>query len=502
MSGSAFTPILGSPLFRKILAAFPEGEPVYLVGGSVRDHFLQRISHDLDFALPGDALKKARKVADALGGAYFPLNVDHNTGRVIYREADGTRFVLDFTRFRGPDLESDLRARDLTINALALDLHNPDVLVDPLGGLSDLRNGLLKPCSPTAFADDPLRILRAVRIAAGLGFRIPPQTGELMRKSLPGLSQISPERIRDELFQLLDGPSPASGIQLLDHFGALEHTFPELQDLKSVEQPPPHIEDVWHHTLSTLREMVRVTGVLGFVHDEEGSADLMMGLLAGRLGRFRERISGHLAGDMNPDRSLRSLLRLAALYHDAGKPMSREVDETGRIRFHEHPRIGAEMAEKRARHLCLGNREVDRLRRIVAHHMRPLFLANEGQAPSRRAVYRYFRDTGEAGVDICLLSLADMLATYGPSLDQDHWLNLLDTVRVLLDAWWEQQDTIVDPAPVLDGTDLIEDLGLQPGPIVGELLEGLREARASGLIETRAEALDLARQLLAEKGQG
>jgi putative nucleotidyltransferase with HDIG domain len=227
-----------------------------------------------------------------------------------------------------------------------------------------------------------------------------------------------------------------------------------------------------------------------------------MGTLVGRLGRFRDRIAVHLEEDPNPDRSLRALLFMGGLYHDIGKPRSREIDESGRIRFNEHPRIGAEILERRARQLCLGNREVDRLRRIVAHHMRPLFLAHEDHPPSRRAIYRFFRDTAEAGVDICLLSLADVLATYGPTLGQEAWLNHLDTVRILLDAWWDERETVIDPTPLLNGTDLMEELDLQPGPALGQLLETLRESRASGQIDTRADALEFARQWLADQDQG
>jgi poly(A) polymerase len=489
-----------SPLLYRVLSAIPEGEPIFLVGGAIRDLFLKQVSHDLDFAVPGDALKIARKVANGLGAAFFPLNVEHETGRVLLIGEEPERLVLDFTRFRGPDLESDLRLRDLTINAIALDLRNPQSVIDPLEGVKDLQNGVLRPCAPSAFAEDPLRILRAVRMAIALSFKIPPGTQVLMRESASGLAQISPERVRDEIFHQLEGPSPDTGIRLLERFGALQYTLPELELLQSLQQPPPHIYDVWTHTLGTLRELEKLLGVLGPVYDEDASSDLIMGLLVQRIGRYRGQISDHLRSHLSPDRTLRSLLFFSALYHDIGKPESHQVSEKGEIHFYDHPQIGAKMAGHRARHLCLSRRETDRLQCIIRNHMRPLFLANSGEMPSQRSVYRFFRDTGPAGVDICLLSLADTLATYGPTLTQDRWADQLNVVRELLESWWERRKTRIDPPPLLRGSDLIDELNLEPGPVFSLILEFLHEAQVTDQIATRAEALALAREWLADQG--
>lgn len=494
MSGFESSLLQTSPLLQQVAEVIPQNQPVYLVGGAVRDIFLKRASHDLDFALPGEALKLARRVGDALQGAYFPLNVEHDTGRVILIE-DETRYIIDFTRFRGPNLESDLRARDLTINALALDIHDPSQITDPLGGLRDLRAGVLRACSERSFTDDPLRIIRVIRMAVAFGYQILPETRRLMEAALPGLHDISPERLRDELFNLLEAGSPATGVQLLDHFGALPYTFPELADLKGVAQSEPHIYNVWDHTLRTARELNRILGVLGPVHDEEASADLLMGLLVQRLGRYRGEISPHLLDRITPERSLQALLTFAGLYHDVGKPATQEIED-GRIRFLEHPQVGAEIAAQRARQLSLSNRETQRVETIVRHHMRPLLLVHTGKAPTRRAVYRFFRATGPAGVDICLLSLADTLATYGQTLTQDTWLEQLTVVRMLLEAWWEQRESNIDPIPLLGGKDLMEELGLKPGPDLGLLLDYLCENQATGEIETRAEALELAKKWL------
>jgi poly(A) polymerase len=195
------------------------------------------------------------------------------------------------------------------------------------------------------------------------------------------------------------------------------------------------------------------------------------------------------------------LLFLAALYHDIGKPQTRKVDEQGQQRFWDHDQQGAEMAVKRARLLALSNEEVSRLETIIRNHMRILFHANrllkDGKPPSRRAIYRFFRDSGPAGVDLCLLALADLRATYEHTLPQETWANVLDVVRLLLENWYEKPAESINPPCLVDGNELMEALDLQPGSKVGELLNVIREAQAIGEVQTREQAIIFARSKLA-----
>lgn len=483
---------LNLPLLAEIQAALPADQPMYLVGGAVRDLLLGRISHDLDFVAPRDAIAVSRRVANALDGDFFALDPERNTGRVILTTQTNERYFLDFATFRGPDLESDLRKRDFTINAIAIDIRQPEVLIDPLGGVKDLHARLLRPCSATSFEDDPLRILRCVRLAVALELKLDLETRRLLHLALGGLEQTSPERLRDELFRILDARRPVVALRTLDLLGALTYVLPELDALKGVAQSPPHREDVWAHTLSSTQKLADLMNVLQPVHDAEAAANWAMGLVSLQIGRYRQQLNAHLAKGLNPDRSLRSLLLLAALYHDVGKPVTRQVEEGGRIRFIEHDQMGAKMVQKRGAILHLSNPEIERLGAIVRHHMRPLLLAQGQKTPSRRAIYRFFRDTGEAGVDICLLSLADLLATYGAGLPQDIWVQQLETTRTLLEAWWEQADEKVSPPALLSGHDLMEAFRLPPGPEIGRLLEEIREAQAAGEITERSQALEYA----------
>lgn len=487
-----------SPLLEHINAALPADIPVYLVGGVVRDALLGRASHDWDFAVQGDALRIARQVADQLGAAYFPLDAEHDTGRVILNDSQGERTFLDFVGLRGPDLESDLAARDFTINAMALEARDPQKLLDPLGGAADLHAQELRACSPTSLRDDPLRILRGIRQAADLGFKIVPPTRALMRQAIPGLKRISPERLRDELFRILGGRKPTACLRAIDLLGALAVILPEVNALHGVEQSPPHQSDVWQHSLDTLQKLEDVLAVLAIEYDPDKAANLVLGEIVLRLGRYRQHIAAHFEAALNTDRPLRPLLFLAALYHDIDKPQTRQVEENGRVRFFQHEHAGANTVAGRGRALHLSNAEIERLQATVRYHMRPFLLAQSGPQPTRRAIYRFFRDAGPAGVEVCLLSLADFLATYGSSPPQEEWDRHLSVIRTLLEAWWEHPEESIAPPPLLNGHDLITALRIPAGPQVGNLLEAVREAQAGGQVNNREEALELARKLLAE----
>jgi len=378
-----------------------------------------------------------------------------------------------------------------------MDLRDRQKVFDPLGGIADLHAKKLRACSPAAFENDPVRILRAIRFAAEFDLQIMPDTRALMRAQRAALQTVSPERIRDEALTILQGPRVATSLRALDMLGVLEFVFPELMTLKGLAQSAPHVLDAWDHTLDTVRQLDALLSVLGLQHNQDTSGSLILGLVSMRIGRYREQIQELLASELVPDRSLRSLIFLAALYHDIGKPDSQQQEEKGgRIRFLEHEWIGAQIAVDRGRSMNLSNVEIDWLETIVRHHMRPTWLAHESKGPKRRAIYRFFRATKDAGVAVCLVSLADLLATYGPTLPQERWERQLDVVRALLDGWWEYHQQQVNPPVLLSGNDLIDHFQMKPGAQIGEVLEMVREAQAVGQIGSREEALQFVKQYL------
>jgi tRNA nucleotidyltransferase/poly(A) polymerase len=350
--------------------------------------------------------------------------------------------------------------------------------------------------------NDPIRVLRAVRQAAELGFKIDGDTRQNMKQAVGRLRSVSPERLRDELFHILEGPQPGTAIRALEMLGVLPYILPELSPLKGVEQPTPHVYDAWMHTLAVMNHLEEILASLAPGYDPESTGDLFTGLLVLRLGRYREQFGAHFANALNTDRSVRALLFFAALYHDVAKPACKTMGEDGRIRFWGHDELGTEITIERARALHLGNDEIRRLQLIVRHHMRVHFhsnrLENEGKTPSRKAIYRFFRDAGEAGVDLILLALADTRATRGHTLSQETWSAALDICRIFLENYWEKPMETVSPPRLLDGNEVMKELDLRPGPRVGIILEVVREAHATGKINTREEALTFARGWLKE----
>ncbi|MEP6894532.1 MAG: HD domain-containing protein [Chloroflexota bacterium] len=489
-------PFSHSPLIDKVRDALTNQE-IYLVGGAVRDMLRNRASHDLDFALPANGISLARKAANALDADFMVLDDERDTGRVIVTEQEGSRTFLDFATYRnGTTLEEDLRARDFTMNAIAYDIH-ADTIIDPLNGVSDLRAQTIRACSATSLQDDSVRILRAIRQAAAFDFKIEISTRKAMKAAADQLPNISPERQRDEIFKILEGPQPGTSMRALEMLGVFPYLMPELSALKGVTQSPPHIYDVWEHTLSVLAHLEGILATLQVGYFDEEANDMFNDLLSERIGRYREQIAAHFAKSLNTDRSMRSVLFFAALYHDIQKPATRTVDEAGRIRFYDHDVKGAKVAAQRARAFNLSNDEVERINTIILHHMRFHFFTSrvedDHQEPSRRAIYRYFRDAGEAGVDLVLLGLADLRGMRDHTLTQKNWVAALDVAHILLENYWERREETIAPPRLLDGNDLMRELNLQPGRIIGQLLEAVREGQATGKVETREQAFEFAR---------
>jgi poly(A) polymerase len=457
------------------------GIPAYLVGGAVRDRLLNegqevgtespRPYYDLDFAVAGDGLRIARRIADALGGAFYPLDAGRGVGRVVFSGSQGEVRVVDVARFQGPDLRADLAGRDFTVNAMALDVtRDPFDLIDLHGGQADLQARRLRAVSDEALRNDPVRGLRAVRQAAELGFEIELCTQDLIREAAPGLAGVSAERMRDELAKILSLPGTTASLRQLDGLYLLAEILPEVTALKDVAQTRPHRWDAYEHTLQTVAALESLLPLDGSALDPELP--------------FPEQVTHHLAQGVTGGHSRRLLLTLAALLHDVGKRDTARVEADGRVRFIGHDKKGATKAAKAMRRLRFATDATRRVESIVRYHLRPLQLAWQGSV-SKRAIYRFFRDAGDAGVDTALLALADQRATTGPDAGEEQYAPLLETVGTLLDAYFNQPGRVVMPPPLLTGRDLMRQFGLSEGPEIGRLLAALREAQAVGQVTDR-----------------
>lgn len=480
--------------------------PIYLVGGAVRDQLLGHEGHDLDFVMPGETLPFAREAARRLNGALYVLDEERNAVRVVLeQEQTGGKIYLDFASLRMPDITGDLRSRDFTINAMAYDINHPERLVDPLGGINDLRDKRIRVCAPESLVNDPVRVLRAVRQAIKFGFAIDSDTFSLMRGSARQLVGVSVERVRDELFRILDDTQISLALRILDRCGALGVVLPEIVAMKGMSQSAPHVSDAWEHTLSVITTLEQLLSSLVGYYREEKVSDLTIGSAVLWLGRHRNAFQTHFLQKYVADRGVRSLLFFAALYHDVAKPQTREETSSGKVRFWGHDCLGSRVGMDRARQLALSTHEIDRIGVIIQHHMRVHHLANStqviaGDEVSRRSIYRYFRDTGISGVDIVLLSLADVRGTYGVTLTQQVWETELRVGRTLLDAYWEKTEEIVSPPRLITGHEIMQSFQLSPGKLIGTLLDVVQEGQAVGEITSREDALAFIQEFLEKPG--
>jgi poly(A) polymerase len=492
----------------------------YIVGGFIRDWLLGRKTNDIDIAVSGDAITIAREVAKEIGGKFVLLDDVNNIARVVViedekprgtsqnQELRGSEWHFDFSPFT-EDIESDLARRDFTINAMALELsqfvtattttkmssrksasvltakRSPLKLIDPFSGEEDLRGKIVRGVSEQIFEADAARLLRAVRLAAELDFTIEPKTESLIRHYSQAITEVSGERIREELLCLLTLPRAAYHLRYLDKLGLLLALIPELAESKGVEQPTVHFWDVFEHSLQT----VAAIEFLIRENDWEHSNDDML-----NTAPWSDVIERHLSQEVSSGSNHKVLLKLGGLFHDIAKPMTKSIDDTGRARFLGHTKQGAAMTANILERLRFSNREIRLVESLVYHHLRPVQMAHE-EFPTQRAIYRYFRDTGEVGIDILFLALADYLASRGPLVSMEEWKKHCQLINYILAEHDKQQAKIL-PVKLIDGHDIMSNFDLAPGPLVGKLLAIVNEAHASGELSTREEALALIRREL------
>ncbi|MCX6032138.1 MAG: HD domain-containing protein [Chloroflexi bacterium] len=489
------------------------GAPAWLVGGYVRDQLLGRVNHDLDVIVPEGGIPLARTIAAAFDGAFFVLDHDRDVGRAILRDEIGNELDVDVARLRSPELLDDLSLRDFTVNAIAVGYvlgtsEAPGTwgqVFDPFDGRGDLTKRLIRAVTEGAFHDDPLRMLRGVRQAIELGFRIEDATYNLIRRDAPLLPTVSAERVRDELLRIVAAPGAWQHVRLLASLDLLQQALPEAATTIGVTQTAPHYQDVFDHSRSVMAHLEGIYALLwpeaGYRAPEPVTDDMTVPAAAGQwvelaemLAPYADDLRVHLAQPLAAGRMRREWLTWAALMHDWGKPAMRSVEEEGRVRFLGHEHFGALLVERRGQALKLSADEVAYLARLVDQHMRPGLLSHD-YPPSHRAIYRFYRDAGSTGPDCALLGLADHLAIRAANPLPDHWEHRLGTTRLLLDAYFRARGERVAPLPLLNGHEIMGEFGLKPGPQIGELLEELREAQAVGEVTTA----DAARAWLAQR---
>ncbi len=469
----------------RVLAALARerGLQVYLVGGTVRELLLGRETHDLDLAVNRQTLPLAQALAQQLGGTYVLLDEQERSARVVWQGLE-----LDLTEFRGPDLSTDLQRRDFTVNAMAVDLLSleqgaPAVLLDPWGGQADLAAGRLQLLLRENFLSDPLRLLRAFRFAATHGFTLTAELQAVIREYGPAIARMPGERLHQELFRLLEAPRAAAVLRQMDELEFLGHLFPELLDLKGVWQNGYHHLDVFDHSLEAVLQVERVLAT---------PAD------------FFPQVAPYVAA-YGSQKKRPALVKLAALFHDVGKPRTQEyrVDRE-RYTFYYHDHLGVEIFQGVAARLRFSQEEAATVQRLIALHMRPFLLLPDFRrgALSLRALGRFVKAARPDLAGVFLVAMADSLAGAGPLKPPDSEAVLAEFCHVAYRFLTERLEPLEQRPRLLTGDDLIQTLHLSPGPDFRRLLTAVEEGALAGEVATREEALALVRSLVADKGRG
>ncbi|MFC1501208.1 HD domain-containing protein [Elusimicrobiota bacterium] len=453
---------------------------IYLVGGWIRDSFIKKTNRDLDFATEGNAKLIASNFAKLTHGSFVTLDESNKTYRVVLKDNKKIDYV-DFSKFKGSDIYEDLSNRDFTINSFAIDLDNDIdkfIVIDKNNGLNDLKNKSIRMISAKAFKDDPLRLLRAFRIAAELNFEIENNTLKHIKINVNLIKKVAHERIKDEFFRILSVDNSYGWIMKMDKVGLLEILLPEIKIMKkSARRFYFHPNGLWQHSMETLKSLEDIFLKMGkYFHDSE------------------KNILIHLEQSLSQKVSRKNLLKMLALLHDVSKPeCAKKVGN--RMRFLDHEFKGSLKVACILKRFKMSNNEIKISKNIVEHHMRPISLS-QANVLTKRATLRFFNDLGDNTIDLLLLALADWHSYKNIKTNKPKNLKKQELVlKELISRYFIEKEKPVRPK-IIDGNVLMKKLKLKPGPLIGKLLSKINEAYALGKLKDTDQATSYAKKQL------
>lgn len=465
------------------LSDIAERQPrgIFLAGGTVRDLLLGREPADVDLTVACHAKAWAGELAKMTGGAYVALGRDEDAARVVWQGE-----IIDFSSFRAgaTTIDHELTRRDVTINGLGLCIdpllggsgckEEELPVIDPLGGVQDLNDGVIRLCTGQSIVDDPLRMLRVFRFSAALGFAIQLETLAEVRRQRERISLVAVERVAHELDLIMATERAYPAFVQMAATGLLFEVIPELQAGVGMEQPASHHLDVYEHLMETLQQMERIQQEPGVYFPKN-----------------RDVVEAWLQ-----ERHHRQQLKWAALLHDVGKPATFGINEDkgGRITFYNHDLQGADIFYAFAGRLRWSRDDIKIVAALIAAHMRPFFLANNARVDklTLKACLRLVRKIGELLPGLFMLAMADALAGKGEGSPEEIEQEVAGLFERLQQVEKEHVAPVRTASPLLTGRDLIKELQLEPGPMFRTILEQVEEAQMEHRINTRKEALALA----------
>jgi tRNA nucleotidyltransferase/poly(A) polymerase len=380
--------------------------------------------------------------------------------------------------------------------ALPVAATNLSSLVDPCRGYPDLMERVLRVNYPEAIEDDPIRALRAIRLLIINGFIPTDKTIKAISTAAPMLSEVSAERVRDELLKILGSDQPDKALTYLRDWKVLPTVLPELDKLENVPLHSNPQRSLLLHTGILLKYLAAIESMLAkesiSLENESGEILDRIGQIQELLKPFRGKLTSYLTHHLPGGVAGSTLVRLGALFHSVGIATRLESDPDQGVVLTWDDTSGSKAAAEALRQLRLSNQVIHHVSACIAGHMRPRLLLDKNPL-SDRMIYRFFNASDPAGIDILLVSLAQALAIFDESSEFGKWRQLLAVVSQLLDGYFNRYNTTIRPDLLVNGNTLIKHLSLEPGPEVGRLLEIVEEAQAAGEISSIEEALALAR---------
>jgi len=453
-------------------------ENLYLVGGTVRDLLLGHFPKDIDLVC-----RNAKKVASDISKRNNAtlVSMEKKPHEPCYRIVDRENpdVFIDIAEMRGNDILEDLKNRDFTMNAMAVEIKGAGTageLIDPVHGAQDIREKVIRMASDRALVSDPLRILRAIRHAATLNFSIDDATQREMQSSAGLLTCVSAERILTELLLILASKRGALHFGKMDALGILEVLFPEIMPMKVCDQNGYHHKDVWGHSLLVMEKM---EGILNDLPEYFGG------------------VSGEIVDNLSSGRI--PLLKLASLFHDIGKPVTKGQRPDARITFYGHDKAGADIVRHIAERLRMPNRSRALMVSIVREHLKPLVLSR----PETRStsLVRWFRRLRDDAVPVLILGMADIMSSLGPASGVEYRNGVIAWIQESMHSYFSSLRQKIEAPLLITGDDLIV-MGMEPGTVLGNLLYRLRFAQDTGKITSREEALYAAREMIRKRSEG
>jgi tRNA nucleotidyltransferase/poly(A) polymerase len=467
-------------IFSALLINLFSNEKVYMVGGMVRDILMNRPVHDIDLSFCGNVRDYAKRVADYLNASFFMLNMKFQTARIIYKSQTGKRRWIDIVATRENNILEDLEFRDFTVNAIAIDLQDRTKIIDPLQGAMDLKKKILKICRPDSLENDPVRILRAIRLAVQFDWKISSATINAIKSSASKLDDVSAERKRDELFRIFDLPLSNIAIRILDHLNLLEYCFPGFT--KATKRDSTFLLD---HAIGSIQKLSQFDQLIIGSYSPEGAMDFRQGELVMSLGRFRDPLAAHFQTNIHQDRSLKSLINSCILYYVIiqNTTTQNEPNITD-----QKPEKLERLVEKVAKELVLSSAEKKWIYDFYAGIGMFKSIIQQDAKLTPELCFLFFNRCTFSGVAACLISLTNALARDEFTLNETDWHKSLELSRYFLDAYFYHYDEWINPPTFINGHDVMKILKIHDGKKIGWWLNQLKIETINGNIKNHKDA--------------